>query len=583
MAAPAPKVFHFATLAGSFAFWSYLDRHLWFFGDDWQFLVGRGLWYGPTNPRSIWYPHFEHWSTLPILLWRALYNVFHLSSYWPYLLPLLATTVVVMHLLWRVCMHNSVGPWVAAAAVAVVGFLGAGAEDLGWAFQVGFVGSVAFGLGAILLVDRPETAPNRAQLALTSLFLLAGLMCSTVGDAMLVAVAVVLFARQHARRAIAVLAGPTGAYVVWFAFVGRLGVTSGDHVHESTLTGLPEFVWTGLSSALGLSFNLEAAGGALLIGLGAWAVWQTQARGLLTERPALVGLGAGAFVFYLIVALGRDSGGEVGSTAPRYIYVGMALLMPVTAYALGSLAGPELGSGVANFAVVALFLATALGGAGQAMSWATARTTLVQGLRTEVLATARLLGHGGVVDVTGPKSTPIGYAPDLTAAVLQRLGRSGLLGDESLSPAEIDSARAAVATSLTSQAMFSGQFYLASASGVATSTSLTSITPTGACSTFAPRFGGLPARVTLRSETYERDASVWVQLTAPSPNVTDTFSVLLGRPYSATRTVPVSFYPPANGATYLDDNYPQAALSLEWATGMPLTLCGLGQTPHHDN
>jgi len=131
-------------------------------------------------------------------------------------------------------------------------------------------------------------------------------------------------------------------------------------------------------------------------------MWQARARGLLAERPALMGLGAGALVFYVIVALGRDSAGGAVSTAPRYIYIGMALLLPAIACAVGSLTGPKPGSGLANIAVVVLFLATALGGAGQAVNWAAARTTLVQGLQTEVLATARLLGTGGVADATGP-------------------------------------------------------------------------------------------------------------------------------------------------------------------------------------
>jgi len=300
-------------------------------------------------------------------------------------------------------------------------------------------------------------------------------------------------------------------------------------------------------------------------------MWQARARGLLAERPALMGLGAGALVFYVIVALGRDSAGGAVSTAPRYIYIGMALLLPAIACAVGSLTGPKPGSGLANIAVVVLFLATALGGAGQAVNWAAARTTLVQGLQTEVLATARLLGTGGVADATGPGATPIGFAPDLTAAVLQRLGRSRLLGDEKLSAAAIDTARAAVATGLTSRGMFSGRFYLASTSGI-----VTSATPAG-CSTFAPRYRGLPGRVILRSRAGGRDASVWLELAAPSPNVVDTFSVLLGAPYAAAGAAAVSFYPPADGAAYLDDNYPQAALSLEWATAHRLHYAGSGQ------
>ena len=267
---------HWVTLAAAFAFWAWVDRHLWFFGDEWDFLVRRGLSYPPTSSRSIWFPHNEHWSTLPILLWRCLYSVFHLTTYWPYLVPVLLAQVAVMHLAWRICRRNGVDPWVATAAVGLLGFLGAGAEDLASAFQVSFVGSVLFGFVAFDLLDRPNTEPasTRRRDVLASCALLASLMCSTIGDAMVIGAAVLLFARRPPKRALAVLALPVCSYVVWFAFVGRLGLTSrADQLSLTKVTTLPQYVWFGLSSALGQTFNLEAAGAALLVGLAAWVGW----------------------------------------------------------------------------------------------------------------------------------------------------------------------------------------------------------------------------------------------------------------------------------------------------------------------
>ena len=214
-----------ASLAAAFAFWAWLDRGLWFFGDEWNFLVGRGLSYAPTNPQSIWYPHNEHWSTLPVLLWRGLYSVFHLGTYWPYIIPVLLAQVLVMHLAWRVSLRAGADIWVATAAVAVLGFLGAGAEDLAWGFQIGFVGSVLFGLLAFDLLDR-RPRPGWRQLVLASVSLVASLMCSTIGDAMVVGAAVLAFARLPWRRALAVLALPIFSYALWFSGVGRLGLSA---------------------------------------------------------------------------------------------------------------------------------------------------------------------------------------------------------------------------------------------------------------------------------------------------------------------------------------------------------------------
>ena len=181
---------HLLTLVSAFAFWAWWDRDLWFFGDEWDFVAQRGLWHLPANPASIWFPHNEHWSTLPILLWRALFNIFHLSSYWPYIVPLLVLQVGVMHLCWRLSLRAGVRVWVAVAAVGLLGFLGAGAEDLTWAFQVGFVGRSSSAYWPSSCSMATALGSRRRRLWYASVALVASLMCSTIGDAMLVAAAV---------------------------------------------------------------------------------------------------------------------------------------------------------------------------------------------------------------------------------------------------------------------------------------------------------------------------------------------------------------------------------------------------------
>ena len=204
---------HLVSLAAAFLFWAYLDRNLWFFGDEWDFLTRRGL-HGAYF--SIWAPHNEHWSVLPILLWRAIYSLEHLSSYWPYLVPLLIAHIAVVHLLWRRCLREGADPWVATALATLFAFLGAGAEDLVWAFQIGFLSSLLFGLLAMEVVEGqplpwkgrillgpsprsgplwPDRAPGSPEVRpvllvsdmTASALALAALMCSSVGVASCVA------------------------------------------------------------------------------------------------------------------------------------------------------------------------------------------------------------------------------------------------------------------------------------------------------------------------------------------------------------------------------------------------------------
>ncbi len=399
---------HLLTLVGAFAFWVWWDRGLWFFGDEWDFLVQRGLWHLPANPASIWYPHNEHWSTLPVLLWRALFNVFHLGSYWPYIIPVLVLNIGIMHLCWRLSLRAGVPPWLAVATVGLLGFLGAGAENLTWAFQVGFVGSVFFGLLAIELLDgyRPGVPPARLWYAGASL--MAAVMCSTIGDAMLVAAAVVAAARFARRQALWVVGAPLAAYAVWFAVVGRLGISAhSDRFSLAGVSGVPNYIWTGLSSALGQTFNLSSAGGALLVGTGAWTAYHL--RRLWARQPSLVGLAVAVLVFYALAALGRDTS-AVDAGVSRYVYVAIALLVPL----LGQVLSPARASTGMVLGAAGLLALTTLGNVGQAQSWAATRVALTSASEVQVVATARLLGSG-VPYVSGPDAPPIAGLPDLWA------------------------------------------------------------------------------------------------------------------------------------------------------------------------
>ena len=300
--------------------WAYLDRNLWFFGDEWDFLTRRGL-HGAHF--SIWSPHNEHWSVLPILLWRAIYSLEHLSSYWPYLLPLLLVHVAVVHLLWRRCLREGADPWVATALATLFAFLGAGAEDLVWAFQIGFLSSLLFGL---LAMEVAEGAPAQGEAPyllaplwprrLTSArplvrdataagLALAALMCSTVGVASCVALAVLLLGRSGWRRAFRALVVPLCAYGIWFAFAGRTGLrTTGDYFSASVFLKVPTFVASNMSQDLGRAAGWARLGRILAATLVTWALWR--GRRLYSHHPAVLGGALAAVAFYAMAATGRD-------------------------------------------------------------------------------------------------------------------------------------------------------------------------------------------------------------------------------------------------------------------------------------
>ena len=62
-------VVHMATLAAAGAFLVYDATKQWFYLDEWDFLVYRGIHLGRNG--GLFAPHNEHWTTIPILIWRA--------------------------------------------------------------------------------------------------------------------------------------------------------------------------------------------------------------------------------------------------------------------------------------------------------------------------------------------------------------------------------------------------------------------------------------------------------------------------------------------------------------------------------
>ena len=115
------------------------------------------------NPQkvSLFAPHFEHWITLAVLVYRALYSVFALHSYVPYTLVLIAVQVAVAHALWRLLLRVGVNAGFATGVAAIFAVLAIGWENLSTAFQITIIAPVALGFAALLFM--PERGPFRRR------------------------------------------------------------------------------------------------------------------------------------------------------------------------------------------------------------------------------------------------------------------------------------------------------------------------------------------------------------------------------------------------------------------------------------
>jgi hypothetical protein len=298
-----------AVLAG--ALLVYLARRTTFWQDEWSVIdYQRSL-------ADVLRPLNEHWSTIPILLYRTTFSIVGLHSYLPYIVQ-----VIVLHLIAvaaaYVLMVPRVGRLAAAIASIPLLFLGSGAENLFWAFQTGFVGSVAFGLWALVLLERG----GRWSLVGASLLLIASLMSSGIGVVMVAAAVARTILDPVDRRGFVATIPPIVVYVLWFFAFGRGGVRAGEF---AGLVQLAAFVRRGLEFAVGGMTGLAFVpfGGVLAVAvfIGACAVtgW-----GLVRAswKPAL----AAAALFAILVEYGVI--GFTRATLPgdfanrsRYVYI----------------------------------------------------------------------------------------------------------------------------------------------------------------------------------------------------------------------------------------------------------------------
>jgi hypothetical protein len=268
-----------AILAVSLLLW--LGRAHTFTDDEFDFL-GRS----PTV-QDLLRPHYDHLVALPILAYQTLIALFGTGTYLPFLGLLLA-----LHSVAAAGLYRLVGGWMGVLAGAVMLFLGSGYENLFWAFQITFVGSVAAGLWAM----------NAREPRLAAFLFGVGLTCSGIGLVFGLPLAIAL------RRGAVWLSIPLALYTVWY-------VASGVQPAEP---GSPNQLVAWIVVGIGWAFS-GLFGTGLPLGIGVAAASAVAAIGS-RHRTAIVAV-VGLVLTYAVIGLGRSGGPLSFVAAPRYVYV----------------------------------------------------------------------------------------------------------------------------------------------------------------------------------------------------------------------------------------------------------------------
>jgi uncharacterized membrane protein len=318
-------------VAGSGALLIAWASHITFLIDDWDLLLYRRGF----DADVLLDPHARHLILGPTLIYKAIQATIGMESNLPYAVVAIAGFLASVVLLF-VYLRRRVGDWVALAAVLPVLVMGSAYEDLLTAFQMGYFGSMAFGLGALLAIERRDRRGD----VIATLLLVGSLAFAEIAIAFAVGVAVAIALQRGPVRRAWVAAVPLLLYAAWYPTFGHSGTHLGPSFFSlHNVASSPPYVLDGFASSIASVLGLgtpEIFGGSggldwgrpLLVALAAIAVaW------LLRNRSPgrwcfLIPLTIGVTFWFLTAAnftIGR------APSASRYQYVGGLFVLMIAA------------------------------------------------------------------------------------------------------------------------------------------------------------------------------------------------------------------------------------------------------------
>jgi hypothetical protein len=308
-----------------------LGANRWFFRDDWFFIAGNAN----RAPNDLWTPagYNSHWSTIPVVVFRVLWHTVGLRSYVPY-----QAAVVILHLtaavLLRVIMRRAgVRPWIATVAAASFVLFGPGETNIVWAFQVGLVGALVFGLIQLILADHDGPFDRRDWAGLAAGVL--ALMCSGVGTTMAVVVGIATLLRRGWRIAAAHTA-PLAVIYLAYTRIEHPDLSPFGRPPVGTLFQWVRSQVTGTFVALGYYRVLAVAFVAVLV-VGLVLAIRPDVHVVRRTMAVPVALLAGGLVFAISTGVGRWIFGVPFARSSRYLHLFAAFMLPALAVAADAL------------------------------------------------------------------------------------------------------------------------------------------------------------------------------------------------------------------------------------------------------
>lgn len=303
------------------------EWHVTYFQDTWSFLLERQ----PFDAESFLFPHNEHIVVLPVAITKALLAIFGMSSNTPEQVAM-GVTVLAAAVLFFVYVRRRLNPWLALIGTVMLLFLGCGWWTIMWPFENEFTLPIIFGMGTLLLLERPSTRNDVLACVLLSLSVISGSLGMCFVAAALVEL--VLSSRERGWRRAYVFAIPLLLYVVWYAGWGH---KAEHHLTLHNVATAPAYVVEGFALSLNAIFGLGGVphtaapsgdwGPPLLVGAVALLIIGQRLRPGFSKGFWIVA--AAGVSFWLLAALNYIPGREPSST--RYIYAGAFFTLLIAA------------------------------------------------------------------------------------------------------------------------------------------------------------------------------------------------------------------------------------------------------------
>ncbi len=297
-------------LAGAWLMYESRGTTLWF--DDWIW----ALEYRDNSLDGLIGPHNGHPTLVPVLVYRLLFATVGIDQSAPYRAVGIAGHLLVVAVLFVYTLRRA-GAGLALLAAVLILFFGPGWQNIVWGLQIGWLTSVAGGLGALMMLDRRDRTGDVAACAL----ILVTIAASGPGIAIAAGLVVEVVLTRGLRRSWIALA-PFGVFAVWWLAYQDSGavrhavtlapgfVADSASATLSALAGLSGPLITEESASLGWGRPLAVAAVALIL----WRLWRVE-RVPTRVLTLLAVLGA----FWFLTALQRAGIGPAESS--RYVYV----------------------------------------------------------------------------------------------------------------------------------------------------------------------------------------------------------------------------------------------------------------------